>query len=105
MDYQLFLQELTNVRKSKGITLRQMGRALGVTGQYVSYMERGKTPLKMKDYFVMCEVLKISPGKLLYGKNEKQSCLEFSERLLNLSERDLYIVKNLIAVLELSQER
>lgn len=100
MDYELFLKELISARKSKGITLQKMGQALGISGQYVGYIEKGKSPLKIKDYFTMCEVLGISPAKLLYTKNENQAHHDFS----NLSDRELAIIRHLVAVIELSRE-
>ena len=65
MNYKKFLLQLKTVRKQKGFSLRKLGNAIGITGQYLFAIENGRSPLKMKDYISICEVLEISPCLLL----------------------------------------
>ena len=104
MGYEELLKRIREARKRKGISLRKMGEALGVSGQQISFFETGHTPLKMKDYFSICEVLKISPRELLDGTVPKGEYRNVIEKLYNLSERDFRIIKDLIVLMELEKE-
>ena len=104
MDYEKFLKELRKIRKRKGVSLRVVGNALGVTGQQVSAIERGITELKMRDYFLICDILKISPRALIEGDIPKGEYLKVVERLNNLNERDFRIIRDLIMLMELSAD-
>ena len=59
------LKELRKIRKMKGVSLRKMAKALEVSAQLVSMIERGKVPLKVDEYCKMCAVLGVSPSELL----------------------------------------
>ncbi|MBR1974664.1 MAG: helix-turn-helix transcriptional regulator [Clostridia bacterium] len=104
MDYNFFLQELRKTRKRKGISLREVGNAIGITGQQVSVIERGITELKMKDYFLICDVLKISPRELIDGDIPRGEYQTVVEKLRNLNERDFRIIRDLIMLMELPKE-
>lgn len=104
MDYQKFLQKLKNERIKKGISLREIGEALGKTRQQVYSFESGRTPLKVRDYFLICEVLHISPRELLEDDMLKGDYRMTAERLSNLSKRDLLIIGDLITLMELKTE-
>ncbi len=104
MEYERFLKKLKEERKRKGISLRELGEKLGVTGQFISMWENNRTSLKMKDYFFICNILEISPIDLLKDETTKKEYQNIAEKLKNLSERDLRIIKDLIMLMELSTE-
>lgn len=104
MEYERFLKKLKEERKRKGISLRKLGEELGVTGQIISMWENNRASLKIKDYFSVCKILEISPIDLLEDETIKKERQCVSERLKNLSERDLKILKDLIMLMELSTE-
>ena len=68
MDYEQLLRQLKKIRLQKGISLRRLGEKLGVSGQYLSMVERGKVPLKVKDFFLLCSVLEVSPKDVIVKK-------------------------------------
>ena len=100
MDYGKFLQKLRKIRKQKGISLREMGRKMGVSAQQVSFFERGHTPIKVKDYFFICDVLEISPKSLMEGEISYEDCNDLIERIHVLSKKDFLIIKNMVELLE-----
>ena len=104
MEYQVLLQRLKKVRKSKGISQRKMAEELGVSAQQVSLLERGVAVLKMEDYLSMCKILKISPKELMNGEVSQEEYHNVAEKLWGLSERDFRIVKDLIILMGLSIE-
>ena len=101
MDYEQLLRQLKKIRQQKGISLRRLGEKLGVSGQYLSMVERGKVPLKVKDFFLLCSVLEVSPKDVIVEKKEYQTV---AERMQTLPERDFKIIKDLLLLMELSKE-
>ena len=104
MEYERFLKKLKKERKKRGISLREAGVFLGVTGQYLSLWENNRAPLKMKDYFLLCELLEIAPKDLLEEDSRIKECQGIADRIKRLSERDMKIIKDLIMLMELSKE-
>ena len=104
MDYKIFLQRLKSERKKRGISLREMGEILGVTGQYVSLWENNRAPLKMKDYFSICKILNVPLRDLLEDEKRKEECQSIAKRLEGLPERDLKIIKELLMLMEFTTE-
>ena len=83
------LKRIREERRQRGISLRTLGELLGVSGQYVSMVERGKAPLKMEDYLKICEIFDISVIKILMQEAEKEvfthrkatGCIEYSLKI------------------------
>lgn len=65
MEYNKFLENFKKVRMEKGFSLSDFAKAIKKTKQYVYLVEKGRTPLKMEDYFLICDLLKISPNDLM----------------------------------------
>ena len=103
MDYNVFLKKSKNLRKMKGISMREMGEALGVTRGQIGNLENGSSALKVEDYFKICKVLEISPCTLLSNNEQREAEYVFG-RLSLLDDRDFRIVKDLIMLMELPQQ-
>ena len=71
MDYDGLLRELQKVRKEKRISLRKLGAELGISAQALSLIERGKLPLKLREYCRICESIGVAPSALIL-KYEKR---------------------------------
>ena len=100
MDYYVFLKRLKNARKAKGLTMKELGDALGVTRGQICNIENGSSALKVDQYFKICDVLKISPRTLLINGEQKETEYVF-EKLSCLDERDFRVIKDLIMLMEL----
>ena len=96
MDYENLLKELKYLRKSKGLSLEEMGRAVGVTGSNICFIELGKIPLKMQDFFIICETLEVSPQEVLSNSTLDLEHHGIITQLKKLSNRDFQIIKNMI---------
>ena len=94
------LKRIREERRQRGISLRTLGELLGVSGQYVSMVERGKAPLKMEDYLKICEIFDISVIKILMQEAEKEECTTLVEKIYALSERDVKILTNMIELMQ-----
>ena len=94
------LKRIREERRQRGISLRTLGELLGVSGQYVSMVERGKAPLKMEDYLKICEIFDISGIKILMQEAEKEECTTLAEKIYALSERDVKILTNMIELMQ-----
>lgn len=94
------LRRIREERQKQGISLRDLGKLLGVSGQYISMIERGKAPLKMEDYLRICEFFDISVIKILMQEAEKEGCATLAEKIYALSERDAKILTNMIEMMQ-----
>ncbi len=66
METKTFGQTLKNLRRSKGITQRELASAVGVDFSYISKVENNRMPPPAADTIVkICETLGIPPDKLL----------------------------------------
>ena len=82
----------------KKISCERLGKHIDKTKMMVSYLENGKSDIRLKDFLKICEVLEISPCALLIG--DKTDYYNTAVQLHNLSDRDFLIVKKLIASME-----
>ena len=66
METKTFGQTLKNLRRSKGITQRELASAVGVDFSYISKVENDRMPAPAADTIVrICEKLGVTPDKLL----------------------------------------
>ena len=60
MEYTVFLKKLKEMRKSKGISMREMGEILGLTKGQIWNIENGVTALRVQDYLKICKICSVS---------------------------------------------
>ena len=66
METKTFGQTLKEIRRSKGVTQRQLAAAVGVDFSYISKVENDRMPPPAADTIVkICEKLGVSPDELL----------------------------------------
>ena len=94
------LKRIREERIKQGISLRALGEQLGVSGQYLSMMERGITPLKMDDYLKICQILKVSPATILAREGDIKKREILAGKICALSERDFSIIRNIIQLMQ-----
>lgn len=95
------LDELRAIRKEKGISLRQMGEAIGKTGAHVGMLESGKTALRLEDFLAMCRVLEVSPALLLEGGGIGREAWRLMLEMKDLSAADFAVVAAVVASLRI----
>ena len=66
METKTFGQTLKEIRRSKGVTQRQLAAAVGVDFSYISKVENDRMPPPAADTIVkICEALGVAPDELL----------------------------------------
>ena len=66
METKTFGQTLKEIRRSKGVTQRELATAVGVDFSYISKIENDRMPPPAADTIVkICEKLKVAPDMLL----------------------------------------
>jgi transcriptional regulator with XRE-family HTH domain len=68
-------------RKAVGMSQAELGRALGHRGfpmeqQTILTIERGSRPLKLEEFAVIAELLRVDPGSLVEKLDERSAALE-----------------------------
>lgn len=88
-----FAEKITDLRKNKLLSQKQLGEMLGVSNKAVSKWERGESMPQMKTIVKLAEIFEISPEELLTGSkydNEKSST---STRLDKLESENIMLRK------------
>ena len=98
MQYEFVLKKIHDERVRQKVSLRKVGRVLGITAQQVSAIERGRSPLKMEYFLLICQMLKIHPYTFFQEKY-KEECIALAEKIERLPQRDYWIISNLIMLM------
>ena len=104
MEYRKLLENLRRTRIEKGLSQADFAKILNKTKQYVYLLEKGLTPLKMEDYFLICKALRISPRELIEGDFVNEEYNTTTKQLEKLSERDFLLMKHLLVLMETPTE-
>lgn len=80
--------------------MRATAKSLGVSGQYLSMIERGFAPLKMEDYLKICKALQVAPIALLISEKEKEERASIIEKIYALPEKEFTILMNIMQLLQ-----
>ncbi|WP_456066612.1 helix-turn-helix domain-containing protein [Gemmiger sp.] len=64
-----FPQRLTQLRMQKGVSARDMSLSIGQNTGYINSIESGKNFPTMKNFFYICEYLRITPQEFFEDGN------------------------------------
>ena len=98
MQYELVLKKIHDERVRQKVSLRKVGRVLGISAQQVSAIEKGRSPLKMKYFLLICQILKTHPYTFFQEKSQEK-CIALAEKIERLSQRDYLLISNLITLM------
>jgi transcriptional regulator with XRE-family HTH domain len=76
MDCSQIKERIRSVRKSKGITQEKMAKSLGISVNSYREIESGKTKLINTKLFKICDILEISPNKLMMGELSREEYIK-----------------------------
>lgn len=98
MDYENFSRtvstKMQNLRANAGITQKDMAKQLNVSKTYISNIERGITKLPAYLLLQYCEILHVSPNKVIgYEMDDAEQILD---DIHSLSELQIHIIKDII---------
>ena len=105
MTYEKVLENLKKARKERGLTLRELSEATGISAMYLSLIEKGKNVASVEKILKICDRLYIEPKKLF--EEMEQDFSEYTitaDRLKALPEREFRLVKDLVMLLSLPNE-
>ncbi len=89
-----FCKRLQQLRLEKGITAKDMSRALGLTDNYIFNIEAGYAYPSMANFFAICEYFNMTPGAFFQFEREttgKEDDLLFAAKGLGDQEMDALI--------------
>jgi len=89
--YENFLaQRLSDLRRKKGSSARDMSLSIGQNPNYINHVETGKINPSMQAFFYICEYLNVSPKEFFDDSVELPTLLnELTKELKTLDETAL----------------
>lgn len=98
MDYselgERFAKRLSQLRREKKVSAREMSLAIGQCSNYINTIELGNSFPSMSGFFYICEYLGVTPSEFfdLDNKNPKETDeLLTAYRRLNLKQQELVL--------------
>ena len=89
-----FVDRLKKLKKKKGVTSKEMSKAIGQNEGYISQIERGHKLPSLGGFFYICEYLGVPPKYFLDDEVEHPSDLqEVIHILQGLSEEEFAHIK------------
>ena len=103
------LESMRSIRKSKGMTMKELGELVGVAEVTVSFYETGKREPSLDVLCKIADALDVSLDMLVRGKEkdrpEERSFESVSKRFENYSAAELRELGSLITYLQYRKER
>ena len=100
MQYRAFLSKLRESRKKAGVSVEELANLLNIKWRQYYMIEAGKSPLKMEDYFLLCERFGVSLTYFLTEKEQTDKEEVLQEKFEKLSAHDARIVRALITLMD-----
>lgn len=63
-------ESIAQSRKSKGLTQEELAELVGLTRQFISMVERGKTGIGLITFLNLSSILEIEPSEILLGGDD-----------------------------------
>ncbi|MBO5349555.1 MAG: helix-turn-helix transcriptional regulator [Clostridia bacterium] len=83
-------KRIKNIRENMNMPKESFAKLLGVSGQYLGIVERGKSYLSIEKLKILCDISNLSADYILFGKddnkpnNTKEILSEFSDEQLEI---------------------
>jgi transcriptional regulator with XRE-family HTH domain len=103
MEYTDFVKKLKETRIKKRVSQTDLAKALGRSPTYISFLEKGRTAIRIDDYLLICKALQVDPSALFEDTERKGDFNYIKDKLANFSNRDFRIIKDLIMLMSLNQ--
>lgn len=66
-----FGERIKNIRESMNMSKESFAKLLGISGQYLGIVERGKSYLSIEKLKILCDITNLSADYILFGKGDK----------------------------------
>ena len=91
-------ERIRKIRNELKLTKEALGKRIGVTGQFLGVVEKGKSSMSYDKLKKLCDISGYSADYILFGKSQK-SLNEAKELLNEFSEKQIYaaceVIKNM----------
>lgn len=83
-------KRIKNIRENMNMTKESFAKQLGISGQYLGMVERGKSYLSIEKLKILCDITNLSADYILFGKDNnikndtKEILSEFSDDQLEI---------------------
>lgn len=83
-------ERIKNIRENMNMTKESFAKQLGISGQYLGMVERGKSYLSIEKLKILCDITNLSADYILFGKDNnikndtKEILSEFSDDQLEI---------------------
>lgn len=83
-------KRIQNIRENMNMSKESFAKLLGISGQYLGIVERGKSYLSIEKLKILCDITNLSADYILFGKDSniindtKQILSEFSDEQIKI---------------------
>lgn len=88
------MNRLRELRKAKGLTIRELGEATNISYPIISYIENGERPFTQQNLEILCKYFNVSTDYML-GRSDSIALENESEDLSRLSIQERYILDSI----------
>lgn len=89
-------KRIANIRNNMGMTKEQFANLIGLSGQYLGTVERGKNGLTCEKIKMICEKTGVSADYIIMGKNASSQQFDAMIALSDFSQEQIEIMFNLM---------
>lgn len=61
---------IRNIRENMNLTKEELANMLGISGQFLGMIEKGKNSISIEKLQILCEITHLSADYILFGKDE-----------------------------------
>lgn len=61
---------IRNIRENLNLTKEDLAKKLGISGQYLGMIEKGKNSISIEKLKILCDITNLSADYILFGKEE-----------------------------------
>lgn len=61
---------IKTIRENLNLTKEELARKLGISGQYLGMIEKGKNSLSIEKLKILCDLTNLSSDYILFGKDD-----------------------------------
>ena len=97
----IILENIRAKRVEKGISLRRLAKELQISVQYLSMLERGKTPMSLERFLLICSGIGVVPSEILSENMVEYGCnRQIIEESQKLSSAENFFVLDILKALQ-----
>ncbi len=79
---------IREIRENMNLTKEELAKELGITGQYLGMVEKGKNSLSFEKLKILCDISNLSSDYILFGKEDNLTN-ETKELLQNFTNEQI----------------